>query len=414
MNSRSKAHCIALITGCLALTFAGGCSQFGGADSQINQSGEAPKRVYSTRTAPPPAQKNNSYSYRDNTDTGAAHDASILADNYPNSYTVVRGDTLWDISARFLKDPWLWPEVWQVNEQIVNPHLIYPGDVITLIWVDGKPQLRLGEGTVRLSPRIRYEDLGQAIPTIDSDAIAAFLSKPTVLDRAYADSLPYILASSDGRLIMAERNSVYARGDLVAEQDYNIMHIGDPYIDPETNYIFGYEATNVGEGNVTRGGDPVTMYLKRTHREVLRGDRLMKVDPRDLDQTYYPHAAVAGLDGSIISVFDGVSYIGQYDIVVLNRGANVGLEDGSVIKIYQRGETIFDPYTKQTADVKKGGFIQSLKNLGGNKQQGSHVKLPDEPAGVAMVFRTYDSISYALVMQAEREIKEGDSIRSPR
>jgi len=411
MNSRFNKHCIALVSGCLALTMLSGCSQFGnlsGNSANEVSTGKAPERVYSTRTAPLPSTRGQY--------TEDVPEAPVLVDNYPNSYTVVRGDTLWDISARFLRDPWLWPEVWQVNEQIINPHLIYPGDVITLVWVDGKPQLRLGSGSVRLGPKVRYEDLGNAIPTIPFDAISAFLAKPTVLDRSVADSLPYILASADGRLVMSEGNKVYARGNINADNTYNVMHIGDPYFDPETNFIFGYEATNVGEGTVVRMGDPATIDLTDSNREILRGDRLLSVDPRDVGSNYYPLPAPSDLDGSIISVVDGVAYIGQYDIIVLNRGANAGLEDGSVVSIYQRGDLVADPYAqqKQVSDESRDGLVNNLKKVfsggGGNNNL---VKLPDEPAGEAMVFRTYESISYALVMRAVREIHEGDRIRTP-
>ena len=409
MNSRFKQHCIALVSGCLALTMVSGCSQFGsmtGNNTDAVSTGKAPARVYSTRTAPPPSDKSQ---YLDEIPA-----APVLADNYPNNYTVVRGDTLWDISARFLRDPWLWPEVWQVNEQIINPHLIYPGDVITLVWVDGKPQLRLGSGSVRLSPRVRYEDLGNAIPTIPFDKISAFLAKPTVLDRAVADALPYVLASADGRLVMSEGNDVYARGDIEADTSYNIMHIGDPYFDPESNFIFGYEATNVGEGSVVRMGDPATLKIVDSNRETLRGDRLLSIDPNDVGHNYYPLPAPTDLDGSIISVVDGVAYIGQYDIIVLNRGANAGLEDGSVVSIYQRGAMVDDPYAQtKIKGESQDGFINNVKKVFSGEGTGNLVKLPDEPAGVAMVFRTYESISYALVMRAEREIHEGDRIRTP-
>ena len=409
MNSRFKQHCIALVSGCLALTMISGCSQFGGMtnnNADEANSGKVPERVYSNRTAPLP--KSNSQ-YRDELPAPPA-----MADNYPNSYSVVRGDTLWDISARFLRDPWLWPEVWQVNEQIINPHLIYPGDVITLVWVDGRPQLRLGSGSVRLSPRVRYEDLGNAIPTIPYDLISAFLAKPTVLDRSVADALPYVLASSDGRLVMAEGNSVYARGDIAAGTSYNLMHIGDAYFDPETNVIFGYEATNVGQGAVVRAGDPATLKIVDSNREILRGDRLLPIDPRDVGHNYYPLPAPTDLDGSIISVVDGVAYIGQYDIIVLNRGANAGLEDGSVVSIYQRGDLVSDPYARTNVTSNpQDGFVKRVKKAFSGEGDANLVKLPDEPAGVAMVFRTYDSISYALVMRAEREIHEGDNIRTP-
>jgi hypothetical protein len=259
---------------------------------------------------------------------------------------------------------------------------------------------------------VRYEDLGQAVPTIPYEAIRGFLSKPTVLDRSTADSLPYILASADGRLIMSEGNKVYARGNVQSKTIQNIMHIGEPYIDTETNTVYGYEAVHVGEGEIVRNGDPFTLSLTDTNREILRGDRLMPLDPLDRAQNYYPHKAPVDLNGSIISVVDGVSYVGQYDIVVLNRGANAGLEDGSVVSIYQRGDTVYDPYTKERIKSDSEGLIQRIKSAV-TPSAGSAVKLPDEPAGEAMVFRTFENISYALVMRAQREIHKGDSIRSP-
>ena len=229
-----------------------------------------------------------------------------------------------------------------------------------------------------------------------------------------ADALPYVLASADGRLIMSKGNSVYARGNIDAEAIYNVMHIGDPYFDPETNYIFGYEATNVGEGTVVRTGDPATLKLTDSNREILRGDRLLTIDPRDIGQNYYPLPAPADLDGSIISVVDGLSYVGQYDIIVLNRGANAGLEDGSVVSIYQRGDVVADPYAQTNVEHQaEDGFVSKVKKVFSGEGAGNLVKLPDEPAGEAMIFRTYESISYALVMRAEREIHEGDSIRTP-
>lgn len=405
INRRSSLHCIALLAGCLALSLVSGCSLLGSRNDRPvikHKRGDAPTRVYSTRTPPRDTGAGEIYTegedafassenYTRNEGLVETREPIVLADNYPNTYTVLREDTLWDIAARFLRDPWLWPEVWQINQQILNPHLIYPGDVITLTWVDSQPTLRLGNGSSRLSPKIRYQDLGDAISTIPYELISAFLAKPTVLTSSDAKRLPYILASADGRLVMSRGDAVYARGKLGNAEKHNIMHIGEPYIDPVTKFVYGYEAMHVGESKVTRTGDPFTLQLVDTKREILRGDRLLPIDPQDGPQTFYPRAAPTDLDGTIISVFDGLAYIGQYDIVVINRGANAGLEDGSVISIYQRGSSVYDPYNAWDRIV----------------------KLPDEPAGIALVFRTYNSMSYALVMHAVREIHEGDMIRSP-
>jgi len=352
----------------------------------------------------------------------APRNTSLLVDNYPTQYTVVKGDTLWDISGRFLRDPWLWPQVWENNQQIRNPHLIYPGDIITLAWgADGRPRLILGQGSERLSPRVRYEDLESAIPTIKHSDIIGFLSKPTVMDATYADGLPYVLASNDGRLIMSQGNEIYVRGNLSGANNFNIFHLGKRYIDPESQFLYGHEALFVGEGNIVRGGDPATMYVKKSRREILRGDRLLALDSKDVAMNFTPRPAPADLQGSIMSIVEGLQYIGQYDIVVLNRGANAGLSEGHVISIYQRGDQVYDPYDRTAAELKAvenenkgriGKGIDWVRQYFRN-DLGQWVKLPDEPAGVAMVFRVYDNLSYALVMRSEREIHRGDMIRSP-
>lgn len=342
-----------------------------------------------------------------------ARDTSLLVDNYPDRHVVVKGDTLWDISAKFLRDPWLWPQVWDHNQQIKNPHLIYPGDIITLRWCDGKPCFGFGEGSRRLQPQIRYEDLGTAIPTIPYDAVAGFLSRPTVLDAEYAKSLPYVLASADGRLIMSQGNKVYARGNLGTGINYNIFNIGEPYVDPETGFVYGLEALHVGEGEVTKIGDPATMKIRKSRREVSRGDRMLPFDhERDIQLNFTPKAAQVGTTGVIMSVVEGVEYVGQYDVVVINRGRNSGITRGDVVSVYQKGEQIWDPYDQSKITKQDMNWFE--RNFGGpSSRGGDYVKLPDESAGVAMIFRVYDNISYAVVMHATREIKQGDLIRSP-
>jgi len=354
-------------------------------------------------------------------------DTSILVDNYPEKHIVVKGDTLWDISAKFLRDPWLWPQVWDQNQQIRNPHLIYPGDVITLRWCNGKPCFGFGDGTLRLSPQVRYEDLGDAIPTIPYEAIAGFLSKPTVLDSGLADTLPYVLASADGRLVMSQGNEVYVRqnlGSLAKGSDYNIFNIGDPYIDTETGIVLGIEALYVGEGNVYRSGDPSTMKIRKSRREISRGDRMLPFDhERDIELNFMPTVAAPGTDGTIISVVEGVDYVGQYDIIVINRGASSGLKRGNVVSIYQKGDEVWDPYNRQTppentqAKKDKNWFERFFSRDGfrvkHSKNPGEFVKLPDEDAGIGLVFRVYDNISYALVMNSERELHKGDLIKAP-
>ncbi|NNF51596.1 MAG: LysM peptidoglycan-binding domain-containing protein [Gammaproteobacteria bacterium] len=325
-----------------------------------------------------------------------------LRANHPDRYTVVRGDTLWDISSRFLEDPWLWPEIWQVNPQINNPHLIYPGDVISLIYVDGRPQLRVERGapaglrTERLSPQIRSESLEQAIETIPFDLIAPFISRPSVLEKGEAKKLPYVL-STKGHLIAGTDYDVYARGaDFPVGSRYSIIHVGEKIRDPEDGDVLGYVGIYAGEGRVVRSGDPATVYLRDAEREVLEGDRLVQVDARPR-MDFIPRAPSQNIDGQIMTVMGGVSLIGQYHIVAINRGQRHGVEPGHVLAIYQAGEKVRDPY--------KAGVLSGVL--------GSRVRLPDEPAGELMVFKTYDRMSYALVMEASSEIRVGDSLRNP-
>ena len=324
----------------------------------------------------------------------AAHAAQEVALNpdHPDRYVVKRGDTLWDIAARFLRDPWLWPEIWYVNPQIENPHLIYPGDVISLAYIDGKPRLVLERGrrTVKLSPRVRELPLDEAIPTIPLDAIRPFLSRPRVLGEGEFEAAPYVVASADEHLIAASGMRVYARGvDRGRGARYAVLRRGEVYRDPDTGEVLGLEAIHVADAEVQRGGDPAVLVLRRSSRATLPGDRLFPVGEDRYTDNFLPRAPERQVQGRIISVFDGVSRIGQYQVVVLNRGARDGMEPGHVLAVYRAGETIRDPVRKEK------------------------VTLPDERAGIVMVFRTFDRVSYALVMSATRAIRVLDRVRNP-
>ncbi len=323
--------------------------------------------------------------------SGAGGDIA-LNPSHPDRYVVKRGDTLWDISAMFLRDPWYWPEIWRVNPQVENPHLIYPGDVLVLVYIDGKPQIRLERagGDEKLSPSIRSEDLAQAITTIPLETIAAFLGKGSILERGQADSLPYILAIKEGHLIAGAGNDVYVRGNDIGPigHGYSVVHVGAPLIDPDDNAIVGYAGIFVGEGLIARDGDPSTLHLVDTKREALEGDRLLEQD-FDIPLQFFPRSPDQAIDGSIIHVIGGLAIIGQYHIVILNRGERDGLEVGHVMKVWQAGETIND------------------------RTNGGRVRLPDEPAGTLMVFKTYDRISYGLIMEATTEIRIFDKFKSP-
>ena len=341
--------------------------------------------------------------------TGAAEQSAVrLSPTAPERYTVVKGDTLWDISGKFLQDPWFWPEIWQVNPQIENPHLIYPGDVISLVYVEGRPRLILERGGVttaglppgttgeRLSPRVRVEPLGQAITTIPYDAIAPFLSRPTVLSEDEINVAPYVLALQGDHLVGGRGQSIYARGreDLAGGASYAVYHIGEAYRDPDDNNVIGYEAIYVGQGQVTREGDPATLLLTDSTREAIAGDRLLPVEV-EAPLNFYPSAPSAAVEGRIVAVIDGLSRIGQYHVVVLNRGAKDGLEQGHVLEVYQLPGVVYDH--------------NSTEHWPGSRR----VKLPEERAGLVMVFRVREEISYALVTQATNEIRVADIVRNP-
>lgn len=323
-----------------------------------------------------------------------------LASGAPGEYVVQEGDTLWDIAATFLRDPWYWPEVWYVNPQVENPHLIYPGDTLALVMINGQQRItNVRVATYRLSPQARITPLSESITSIPYEQISAFLSKGLVLEKDQADALPYILSTRGDHLIAAAGNDIYIRGGDPAPNGtrYSVVHVGDELRDPDNNDLLGYQGIYVGEGALSRGGDPATVSLTDTNREALNGDRLIP-ETVDIPLNFFPKAPDIDIDGQIISVVDGVSLIGQYQVVVLNRGARNGLTPGDVLTVYQAGEEINDRYA--------GGI---LNTIGG----GELVKLPDEEAGTVMIFKVYDRIGYGLVMEATSDIHVLDSVRNP-
>jgi hypothetical protein len=331
---------------------------------------------------------------------GQAPSTPVLNPRHPESYVVQRGDTLWDIASMFLRDPWLWPEIWQINPQVENPHLIFPGDILSLAYTgDGRPVIQVergpqvaGSGVERLSPRVRSEPLEEAIPTIPYETIAAFLSRPSVLSKDDLDDLPYVAAIREGLMSSAGRD-IYARGvDANAEGTvFNVVERGEKLVDPDTKDLLGYQGLFVGQGRLTRSGDPATVRMFDTEREVVVGNYVVEEEDA-APVNFLPRAPERDVDGRIISVLSGVSLIGQYAVVVINRGTQAGLEPGHVLRAYKTGETIRDTHR---------GPI------------GEKVRLPDEPAGTMMVFRTSERLSYALVMEATTPLALLDTVRNP-
>lgn len=325
--------------------------------------------------------------------------ASISADtlkinpSHPDRYIVVKGDTLWDISGRFLQKPWKWPQLWENNPQIKNPHLIYPGDILTFSYVDGKPRLSLSRN-VKLSPSIRETSLEEAIKLIPADAITQFLTSPKVVNENDLANSPYVIDFAGEHLIAGAGDRIYVRSITDPQSlSYTVYRQGKPYIRPLTGEVLGYEAIYIADTTLQTAGDPATLSVNKSTSEIRTGDRLMVSDAGELALNYFPHPPAEEISGSIISVLNGVSQIGQHNIVVIDRGTEDGIETGHIFEIYQRGRIVADRYH----DI----------------DEATAVKLPDEIAGVLMVFRPFEKVSYALVMEATAAIHVLDKVKTP-
>jgi len=325
-----------------------------------------------------------------------------LAPNAPDSYVVKRGDTLWGIAKVFLRDPWYWPEIWQVNPQVHNPHLIYPGDTLRLVFIDGRPQILLQRGDeARVEPRVRSEPLETAITTIPYATVAAFMSKPSVLDQNEIKNAPYVLATRDLHVVMAEGNTLYARGftgPVESGAHYNVVRVGEKLIDPDDKRLLGYNGIFTGAAHVTRDGPTVSLIMTESALETRAGDKLLPGGV-DVPLDFIPSPPRVQTNGRIIAVSDGVTIIGQYYVVVINRGARDGLAPGNVLAVYDTGPVV--------DDTDKKGFFNTDRFLTKN------VQLPSERTGTLMVFKTFYNISYGLIMEATDLIRVGDKIQSP-
>lgn len=304
-------------------------------------------------------------------------------------YVVQPGDTLWGIAQRFLIDPYKWPEVWVANRDVANPHLIYPGDELQLSWVEGRTAPARIE---RLSPRIRTQPLDDAIPTIPLDAIRDFLRGPYIVDKDDLDQAPDVVAFDDEHLIAPDRTGAYVRGmGESARLRWLVVRPGQAYVDPDNGRTLGYEAIPAANAEVVRNARDVTLLeLSDARRETRIGDRLIPLPTDILSANFYPRAPEAAVDGRIIAVFGGVTQIGQYNIVVLNRGREHGLESGHVLDAYRAARSIKDP---QRAFGK--------------------LQLPPEYSGKLLVFRVEDKLSQALVMDAVRPMFVLDEVHEP-
>jgi len=392
------------------LLLLGGCAAFGGGRDPASTPVTASRPVSGDTAAAEPeptATEAAVAKYPEGAPAEAAApviDRSVVNPAAPMSYTVKRGDTLWDISTMFLRDPWLWPEIWQVNPQVENPHLIYPGDVLTLTFgADGRPAISLARGGgARLDPRLRSSELDGAIATIPYSAIAAFLERPSLLTREQIREAPRVLAFRDKHMIGGAGIEAYVRGleDGQVNQRFNVVHVGDEIRDPDDGDLLGYQGVYTATAVVLSTGEPAKAALTDSARETLEGDRLLGTDI-DAPLSFVPRAPQQDVRGQIISVVDGVTLIGQYKIVAINRGARHGLEPGHVLAIEEAGEVVHDRTRRNQGGVKASRAFTSK------------VQLPNERSGTMLVFRVFDRMSYALIVGATNPIRVADVVRRP-
>lgn len=344
-------------------------------------------------------------------------DQGAVQPDAPSQYEVVRGDTLWDISARFLKEPWRWPEIWNFNPQIENPDLIYPGDELALQYINGRATLSLtrnttgsGSGTlglqantsgagtgtvdtgyVRLVPRVRTVSLDNAIPTIPSDDIAPFLLHPRAVDQATLNNAAYVVANSEDRLISSIGSKIYVRGPVSRDQlEYGVFRKTDAIKDPVTGAHLGFELTHVADAKLLNIGDPSTLGITSNKMETINGDILLPLDPDDkVEMSFTPRVPELEGEARIASLVNAIAQAGRNQIVVLNVGKESNIEPGDVLAVESRGKDIVDEQART-----------------GNRK----MKLPDQRTGVLMVFRTYDKVSYALVMESTRPLRINDVV----
>ena len=325
----------------------------------------------------------------------------------PKHYTVKRGDTLWGIASMYLKDPWLWPEVWIINPQIPNPHLIYPGDTLALAFgPGGQPQVYVEQaGAVRLDPRLRSTAIDTALPTIPYTVIAAFLSRPTVMTSDEIRHAPYIVAMRDLHQVSGSDNEVYVRHLSAPENArFAVVHVAGPLVDPDDGRVVGYEGIYTATALIERAGDPAKAVLIDPARETLAGDRLLSSDINDTPTTFTPRPPATQVRGQIIDVVGGTDLVGQFEVVVINRGKRHGLEPGSVLAVDQAGDVVRDLYRggRQIGDTTGAGTSFAPK-----------VRLPDERSGTMLVFKVFDRVSYGLILGAEDSIHTLDFVHNP-
>ncbi len=323
-----------------------------------------------------------------------------LNSNTPEIYVVKKGDTLWDISKTFLQTPWRWQSIWHKNPEVSNPHLIYPGDKLALVLIDGEKKLtvlqrgpvKVGvKGNGRLSPQVRTSIIDNAIPAIPIDKISAFLSKSRIESAETLNQSPYIIAGSGRRIISAAGDKIYARGTFDATKNtYGIYRPGKVFEHPKTGEFLGVQALAIGNGHVIDSdGDVKTLEVDRVSEEVRINDRLLPELDYKASANFYPKMPSTKIEAEIIAVEGGISQVGTLDVVVISVGTREKLEAGDVLAIEQKGEVVKDQITKDL------------------------IQLPNVNAGLLIVFRVFEKMSYGLVVSADMPLTTGDMVKNP-
>jgi hypothetical protein len=320
-----------------------------------------------------------------------------LKPDAPDRYVVVRGDTLWSIAQRYTDSPWRWSELWNLNrDEIKNPHRLYPGNVILLDRARGRLAMAPPD-TVKLSPRVRAEATSAAIPSIPPAIIEPFLVRPLVLEAGGLDNAPAIVATEESRVILESGNRAFVRGmGDSKETAWFVYRRGPALVDPETKTILGYEAIYLGTARVTRAGEPAVILLTSVTQEVTVGDKLVAASRPEV-VSYAPHAPNAPIQGRIVALYGGGTKLGEagnQTVISINRGSSQGVEVGHVLALYRPGALV--------AEAPRRG-----------ERSGPPLRLPDDRYGLAFVFRVFDRVSYALVMNISRPVNTHDIVQNP-
>ncbi len=330
----------------------------------------------------------------------------VYEPEHPEIYIVQKGDTLWDISSNFLRDPWFWPEIWYKNPQVSNPHLIYPGDELAIIYIGGVKRIQLsrrgetgqavskGLKIVKLSPRIRAQSIDASIPSIPMESIRQLLKKPLIISEEDLANSAYILDSKNNSLANAINDVLYVRKLDTSKGNgrFQIFRPNKPLVDTATGEVLGYEALYVAEAKLEKGGDPASVRVTSSSREIFRDDRVLPIDNSNLERDFFPRPPKDNVNGRIISLLDGISQLGQYDTVAINLGERDGIVTGNILAVNRIGDVVIDH---------------------NEEERNFEVKLPDERIGLVMVVRTYEKMSFALIMEANEPIRLNEQVTSP-